>query len=60
MADFYNNEGYASPTEYEAFTHIEREEKAAAKNTGSRRNDSADASIVRYTKSTCCGSGRKA
>ena len=31
MADFYNNEGYASPTEYEAFTHIEREEKAAAK-----------------------------
>ncbi|MBR3043171.1 MAG: DUF4406 domain-containing protein [Oscillospiraceae bacterium] len=31
MADFYNNEGYASPTEYEAFTNIEREEKAAAK-----------------------------
>ena len=31
MADFYNNEGYASPTEYEAFTHIEREGKAAAK-----------------------------
>ncbi|WP_024860247.1 DUF4406 domain-containing protein [Ruminococcus flavefaciens] len=31
MADFYNNEGYASPTEYEAFTHIEKEEKAAAK-----------------------------
>ena len=25
MADFYNSEGYASPTEYEAFTHIERE-----------------------------------
>ena len=31
MADFYNSEGYASPTEYEAFTNIEREEKAAAK-----------------------------
>lgn len=31
MADFYNNEGYASPTEHEAFTRIEREEKAAAK-----------------------------
>lgn len=31
MADFYNNEGYASPTEYEVFTHIEKEEKAAAK-----------------------------
>lgn len=31
MADFYNSEGYASPTEYEAFTHIEKEEKAAAK-----------------------------
>ena len=31
MADYYNSEGYASPTEYEAFTHIEREEKAAAK-----------------------------
>lgn len=31
MADFYNNEGYANPTEYEAFTHIEKEEKAAAK-----------------------------
>ncbi len=31
MADFYNSEGYASPTEHEAFTRIEREEKAAAK-----------------------------
>ena len=31
MAAFYNSEGYASPTEYEAFTHIEKEEKAAAK-----------------------------
>ena len=31
MADYYNSEGYASPTEYEAFTRIEREEKAAAK-----------------------------
>lgn len=31
MADYYNSEGYASPTEYEAFTHIEHEEKAAAK-----------------------------
>ncbi len=31
MVDFYNNEGYASPTEYEAFMHIEKEEKAAAK-----------------------------
>lgn len=31
MADYYNSEGYASPTEHEAFTRIEREEKAAAK-----------------------------
>ena len=31
MASKYNSEGYASPTEYEAFTHIEKEEKAAAK-----------------------------
>ena len=31
MANFYNNEGYASPTEHEAFTRIEHEEKAAAK-----------------------------
>ncbi|WP_298529573.1 DUF4406 domain-containing protein, partial [uncultured Ruminococcus sp.] len=31
MADFYNSEGYASPTEHEAFTRIEKEEKAAAK-----------------------------
>lgn len=31
MADKYNGEGYYSPTEYEAFTRIEKEEKAAAK-----------------------------
>ena len=31
MADKYNGEGYPSPTEYEAFTRIEKEEKAAAK-----------------------------
>ena len=31
MADYYNSEGYASPTEHEAFTRIEKEEKAAAK-----------------------------
>ena len=31
MASIYNSERYYSPTEYEAFTRIEREEKAAAK-----------------------------
>lgn len=31
MASKYNGEGYYSPTEYEAFTRIEREEKTAAK-----------------------------
>ena len=31
MANKYNSEGYYSPTEYEAFTRIEKEEKAAAK-----------------------------
>ena len=31
MASKYNGEGYYSPTEYEAFTRIEKEEKAAAK-----------------------------
>ena len=30
MASIYNSEGYFSPTEYEAFTRIEREQKAAA------------------------------
>lgn len=29
MANKYNAEGYYSPTEYEAFTNIEKEEKAA-------------------------------
>lgn len=29
MASLYNSEGYYSPTEYEAFTRIEREERAA-------------------------------
>ena len=36
MANLYNNEGYASPTEYEAFTRIEKEEKATAKATAFR------------------------
>ena len=36
MADYYNSEGYASPTEHEAFTRIEKEEKAAAKATAFR------------------------
>lgn len=31
MASLYNTEGYFSPTEYEALTNIEKEEKAAAK-----------------------------
>lgn len=31
MANKYNDEGYYSPTEYEAFTRIEKAEKAAAK-----------------------------
>lgn len=31
MANKFNGEGYPSPTEYEAFTRIEKEEKAAAK-----------------------------
>ena len=31
MASRYNSERYYSPTEYEAFTRIEREERAAAK-----------------------------
>ena len=31
MANKYNSEGYYSPTEFEAFTRIEKEEKAAAK-----------------------------
>lgn len=31
MASLYNSEGYRSPTEHEAFTRIEKEEKAAAK-----------------------------
>ena len=31
MANKYNGEGYYSPTEYEAFTRIEKAEKAAAK-----------------------------
>ena len=30
MASIYNSEGYFSPTEYEAFTRIEREQKEAA------------------------------
>ena len=30
MANLYNSEGYFSPTEYEAFTRIEREQKEAA------------------------------
>ena len=31
MANKYNGEGYYSPTEYEAFTRIEKEKRAAAK-----------------------------
>lgn len=31
MANKYNSEGYYSPTEYEAFTRVEKEEKAARK-----------------------------
>lgn len=31
MASKYNAEGYYSPTEYEAFTNIEKEERTAAK-----------------------------
>ena len=31
MASIYNSERYYSPTEYEAFSRIEREERAAAK-----------------------------
>ena len=31
MASLYNSEGYRSPTEHEAFTRIEKEEKAARK-----------------------------
>lgn len=31
MANLYNSEGYRSPTEYEAFTRIEKEERAEAK-----------------------------
>ena len=31
MANLYNSEGYFSPTEYEAMTRIEKEEKAARK-----------------------------
>lgn len=31
MANLYNSEGYYSPTEYEAFTRVEKEEKAARK-----------------------------
>lgn len=31
MASKYNAEGYYSPTEYEAFTNIEKDERAAAK-----------------------------
>ena len=30
MANLYNSEGYFSPTEFEAFTRIEKAEKAAA------------------------------
>ena len=30
MANLYNSEGYFSPTEFEAFTRIEQEEKKAA------------------------------
>ena len=30
MASIYNSERYYSPTEYEAFSRIEREERAAA------------------------------
>ena len=30
MASIYNSEGYFSPTEFEAFTRIEREQKEAA------------------------------
>ena len=29
MANLYNSEGYFSPTEYEAFTRIEKDERAA-------------------------------
>lgn len=31
MANLYNSEGYLSPTEYAAFTRLEKQEKAAAK-----------------------------
>lgn len=31
MANLYNSEGYVSPTEYEAFTRIEKSEKAVRK-----------------------------
>ena len=31
MANLYNAEGYVSPTEYAAFTRIEKAERAAAK-----------------------------
>lgn len=31
MANLYNAEGYVSPTEYAAFTRIEKEERAAVK-----------------------------
>lgn len=31
MANLYNSEGYLSPTEYAAFTRLEKQEKAAAR-----------------------------
>lgn len=36
MASRYNSERYYSPTEYEAFTKIEKEERAAAKSAAFR------------------------
>lgn len=36
MANKYNSEGYYSPTEYEAFTRVEKEEKAARKSAAFR------------------------
>lgn len=51
MANKYNGEGYYSPTEYEAFIRMEKEEKAARK--------AADFRPVVYICSPCSGDMEK-
>ena len=52
MANLYNSEGYFSPTEYEAMTRIEKEEKAARKAANFRHTQGTSSRTPRTQKNT--------